>query len=225
MVRQARTVEVMDVWSAGGRHGRGPAHGPQVGEHQHSETSGAEASSRHHRLAGRAGPRRSGRHPPRQASERAAAAELVGAPRGPWATVLSPPASHRPRRGPPRRGSGRRSRPGLRCRASSPIIGGACSTPTPSPDRSPTPSSRRPRPTPSRTRSVWPPSTATTSRPISSRSVSARSERRSPRCGPEIAALDTRLSTQIAEVRTGNCRPRHAALNADRGGANRDRHP
>ena len=63
MVRQARAVEVMDVWSAGGRHGRGPAHGPQVGEHQHSETSGAEASSRHHRLAGRAGPRRSGRHP------------------------------------------------------------------------------------------------------------------------------------------------------------------
>ena len=97
MVRQARAVEVMDVWSAGGRHGRGPAHGPQVGEHQHSETSGAEASSRHHRLAGRAGPRRSGRHPPRQASERAAAAELVGAPRGRLVDpTTSPRGTHPP---------------------------------------------------------------------------------------------------------------------------------
>ena len=87
----------MDVWSAGGRHGRGPAHGPQVGEHQHSETSGAEASSRHHRLAGRAGPRRSGRHPPRQASERAAAAELVGAPRGRLVDpTTSPRGTHPP---------------------------------------------------------------------------------------------------------------------------------
>ena len=39
---------------------------------------------------------------------------------------------------------------------------GACSPRTPSPARSPTQSSRRPRPTPSRAQSVWPPSTATT---------------------------------------------------------------
>ena len=56
--------------------------------------------------------------------------------------------------------------------------------------RSPTPSSRRPRPTPLRTRSVWPPRTATKSR-------------------PQFKAGLAEVHTEIAEVRTGDCCPRY----------------
>ena len=59
-------------------------------------------------------------------------------------------------------------------RSHSRACGCACSTRTPSPARSPTPRFTPAQADPSRTRSVWPPSTATTSRSVSSRPASPR---------------------------------------------------